>query len=195
MSLDKPIVAALHGAVVGGGLTLALLADVRVAADDSRFRAGYIDAGLGPRTWSQLAAPPCRGSRRRTGPSHRGKTIDAAEAYRLRIADRLVGAGQAWEAALEIAREYAAQPTLAAQLTKRALRTAWITSAEAHMALEWTNQRFLFTTEGSIPASPHSKNAIGVGSTRAISVLAGKPLNDKLQWCAMAKSSRASAQR
>ncbi|KUH83118.1 enoyl-CoA hydratase/isomerase family protein [Mycobacterium sp. IS-1556] len=147
LTLDKPIVAALHGAVVGGGLSLALLADVRVAAEDSRFSAGYIDAGLGPELGLSWLLPRIAGHGAAVDLLIGGSTIGAAEAHRLRIADRLVGPGQAWDAAVELARKYAAQPSLAAQLTKRALRSAWTTSVETHMVNEWTSQRFLFTTD------------------------------------------------
>jgi enoyl-CoA hydratase len=63
-SFPKPVVAALHGACVGGGLLLALLADVRVAGSSSRFAAAAAAIGAGLPVWAVDAL------RRAVGPAH-----------------------------------------------------------------------------------------------------------------------------
>lgn len=116
LHLSKPVVAAIEGAAVAGGMELALWCDLRVMAEDAymgvfcrRFGVPLIDGGT-------VRLP------RLVGLSHAldlvltGRKVDAAEALRIGLCNRVVPAGQALPAALALARELAAfpQPTLRA---------------------------------------------------------------------------------
>jgi len=116
LHLSKPVVAAIEGAAVAGGMELALWCDLRVMAEDAylgvfcrRFGVPLIDGGT-------VRLP------RLVGLSHAldlvltGRKVEAAEALRIGLCNRVVPAGQALPAALALARELAAfpQPTLRA---------------------------------------------------------------------------------
>ncbi len=110
LRLGKPVIAAVEGHAVAGGLELALWADLRVAGDTAVF-------GVFCRRWG---VPLIDGGTvrlpRLIGRSHAmdmiltGRPVDAAEALRMGLANRVVPAGTALDAALELAGELAAFP-------------------------------------------------------------------------------------
>ena len=116
LQLSKPVIAAIEGAAVAGGMELALWCDLRVMAEDAymgvfcrRFGVPLIDGGT-------VRLP------RLVGLSHAldliltGRKVEADEALRMGLCNRVVPAGQALEAALALAHQLAAfpQPTLRA---------------------------------------------------------------------------------
>jgi enoyl-CoA hydratase/carnithine racemase len=118
-----PTVAAVGGVAFGGGAELALSCDLVVAAEDARFALPEVGLGLIPGGGgTQLLA-------RRAGRAVArdliltGRPIEAEEALRLGVADRLVPAGKALAAALELAGELATRSPAALRLAKRAIET------------------------------------------------------------------------
>jgi enoyl-CoA hydratase/carnithine racemase len=118
-----PTVAAVGGVAFGGGAELALSCDLVVAAEDARFALPEVGLGLIPGGGgTQLLA-------RRAGRAVArdliltGRPIEAEEALRLGVADRLVPAGKALAAALELAGELATRSPTALRLAKRAIET------------------------------------------------------------------------
>ncbi len=100
----KPIVAAIEGAAVAGGMDLALMCDLRVAASDAKF--GQPQVKMGIPAASDLVATVV------SGPAARdlcltGRIVGAAEATDLGLVDRLVEPGASLVAAVELAREIA----------------------------------------------------------------------------------------
>jgi enoyl-CoA hydratase/carnithine racemase len=146
-ALEKPLVAGVDGAVAGGGLALLALHDVRVASDAARFTAGFANAGVGPEMGLAWFLP------RLVGPGHAadllltGRVVDAAEAERLGLVQRVVPAGSATKAALDYAGRLARLPALAAQATVAAVRASLERTLPAHLELEWVNQRECFADE------------------------------------------------
>ncbi len=117
----KPVVAALHGAVLGGGLELALACDVRVAARDAVF--GFPEVGLG-------LIPAAGGTSRLTSLVGAGaarlliltaRRIDAAEALRLGLVGEVCEPDRLDDLALGLAREIASHDPVAVQLARAAL--------------------------------------------------------------------------
>jgi len=145
--LEKPLVAGVEGAVAGGGLALLAFHDVRIASEAARFTSGFANVGLGPEMGLSWFLP------RLVGPGHAadllltGRVIDAAEAQRLGLVQRVVPAGRAAEEALAYAGRLARVPALAAQATIAALRASSEQTLEAQLELEWTNQRQCFASE------------------------------------------------
>lgn len=120
-SLPQVTVAALHGWVIGGASLLAAACDIRVAADDTRVRIPEVPMGI-PLTWAGLPLLV-----REIGlPATRdlvmtGRTVEADEALRLGLVQRVVPVGTVDAAAAALAAELAATPAGALMLTKRSL--------------------------------------------------------------------------
>jgi enoyl-CoA hydratase/carnithine racemase len=122
LGLPQPAIAAVHGYALGGGCELALCCDVIVADETAQFGLPEVTVGLVPGGGgTQLAL-------RRLGPGRAadlvlsGRRIDAAEAERMGLADRVVPAGTAGEHAGELADRMAANSPVAVLNAKRALR-------------------------------------------------------------------------
>jgi enoyl-CoA hydratase/carnithine racemase len=122
LAVPQPAIAAVHGFALGGGCELALSCDVIVADETAVLGLPEVSVGLVPGSGgTQLAA-------RRVGPGRAadlvltGRKLDAAQALGIGLVDRVVGAGQAREAAFETARQMAANSPVAVRAAKRALR-------------------------------------------------------------------------
>lgn len=102
--LPYPVIAAVSGPAAGGGLSLALAADIRVADATASFSAGFVRVGLSigelGTSWNLVRLI---GSGRAAELAYTGRTVRADEALRIGLADRLVDGTTALEAAIELA--------------------------------------------------------------------------------------------
>jgi enoyl-CoA hydratase len=113
-----PVVAAVHGFVLGGGIGITGAADIVVASDCARFGVPEVDRGaMGGGAHLQRLFPV----QRVRAMYFTGDMIDAAEAYRLGAVERVVPRAQLREAALEIARKIAAKSPAMVRLAKESL--------------------------------------------------------------------------
>src|ERR1700721_2985194 len=121
--LHQPVIAAVNGAAIGGGLCLALAADIRVAASGAYFRAAGINNWL---TASELGLsyllPRAIGSSRAFEIMLTGRDIDAEEAERIGLVSRQVPDDQLLETCYTMAERIAAFSRAGVELTKRPLR-------------------------------------------------------------------------
>ena len=143
--LHQPIIAAVNGAAIGGGLCLALAADIRVAAADAYFRAAGINNGLtaGELGLSYLL-PRAIGSSRAFEIMLTGRDVDAAEAERIGLVSRQVPAGRLLPTCYEIAARIAAYSRPGTELTKRTLWTGMDAGTlEGHMQAEGLGQLYV----------------------------------------------------
>jgi enoyl-CoA hydratase len=143
--LHQPIIAAVNGAAIGGGLCLALAADIRVAAAGAYFRAAGINNGL---TASELGLsyllPRAIGSSRAFEIMLTGRDVDAAEAERIGLVCRTVPAGDLLPSCLEMADRIAAFSRPGTELTKRTLWAGLDAgSLESHMQAEGLGQLYV----------------------------------------------------
>jgi enoyl-CoA hydratase len=148
---DKPIVAALHGAAVGGGLALALASDVRIAAEGTRFGAVFIRVGLSAcDVGVSYFLPRIVGAGRAAELMLTGRHFDAAEAERIGMLHAVVPEAALFERALEKAREIAANSEYGVWMTKRGLWTNLDAPSLRH-AIELENrQQVLGTFTGNM---------------------------------------------
>ncbi len=119
--LDKPIIAAVNGHCLAGGLELSLACDFIIAAENATFALAEIDIGLIPGwggTTRLLRAIPVRKARQMIYTAER---IGASEAEKLGLVNKVVPKGQAYEAALEIAKKIATKSSYTLRLAKKAL--------------------------------------------------------------------------
>lgn len=143
LDVEKPTVAALNGAAVGGGLCIALLHDFRWAAAGAKLGSGFIGLGLGPEMGISYLLPRLVGWPAATDLLLRPRLISAEEAADVGLVDRVLEPDELLPGALELAAELAALPPLAARLTKRALRESAENGFEQQLELEWRNQYLL----------------------------------------------------
>jgi 3-hydroxyacyl-CoA dehydrogenase len=107
-SSSKPVVAAIHGTALGGGLETALCCNYRVAVDTAKFGLPEVNLGLLPGAGGTQRLPRVVGVEKATEMMTSGKPIGASEALQLGLVDRIIE-GDLREGALEFAREKAAR--------------------------------------------------------------------------------------
>jgi len=145
-AIRKPVVARLHGHVLGGGLEMALNSDLRVAGESARFACSEILRG-----WhagdSVTLLPRLIGPGQAARLLLTGDTIDAAEAHRIGLVEFLVPDNELDERVHQLALSIAKNPPIALQVTKRLARTASLQPLE--IARQWTEdaQVYCFETE------------------------------------------------
>jgi enoyl-CoA hydratase/carnithine racemase len=118
-------VAAVQGHAYGAGLQLALACDFRILADNAQVGLLETRYGLLPDMGATVWLPRLIGDGRAREMILLGEIIDAAEAHRIGLANRIVAADDLDAAALELAGRIAAQPPLAVRGARRAMETAW----------------------------------------------------------------------
>jgi enoyl-CoA hydratase/carnithine racemase len=123
--LPVPVIAAVNGVAVGGGLTFALHCDVRVAAESARFGSAFIKAGLSSMDMGiSYLLPKIVGAGRAREMMLTGRIIDSAEAFRIGLVHEVVPDEQMLEAALVVARTIAANNPFGVWQTKIGLNAA-----------------------------------------------------------------------
>ena len=127
----QPVIAALNGTVAGAGAVIATACDVRIAAESAKIAYLFTRVGLsGADMGAAWLLPRIVGLGRATELLMSGAFIDAAEAHRIGLYNRVVADAGVVVAASEFAEELARGPSFALQVTKEAL------NREAHMSLE-----------------------------------------------------------
>jgi enoyl-CoA hydratase/carnithine racemase len=121
-TFDKPLVAAVHGPTIGIGVTLLLHCDLVVAAQGTQLIMPFVALGLVPEAGSSLLLPRLVGTQRAAELLLLGQPLDAAEAQRLGLVNRVVEADRLLEEARSLALRLAQQPVDALRATKRLLR-------------------------------------------------------------------------
>lgn len=143
--LHQPVIAAVNGAAIGGGLCLALACDIRIAADGAYFRAAGINNGL---TASELGLsyllPRAIGASRAFEIMLTGRDVDAAEAERIGLVSAVVPDDELLARCFETAQRIAAFSRPGIELTKRTLWSGLDAgSLEGHMQAEGLGQLYV----------------------------------------------------
>jgi 2-(1,2-epoxy-1,2-dihydrophenyl)acetyl-CoA isomerase len=121
VAMEKPVVASLHGPVYGAGVGLALACDLRVAAESARFSVAFVKMGLMPDAGVSYFLPRVVGLGRTMEMCMLGDAVDAEEAYRIGLVDRVVPEESLEEETATLAGRLAAMPTRALRSIKQAL--------------------------------------------------------------------------
>jgi enoyl-CoA hydratase len=137
MMLGKPVIAAIEGYAVGGGLELALWCDLRVAAADAtlgvfnrRFGVPLIDLGT-------VRLPRMIGQGRALDVILTGRPVPAEEALRIGLVERMVEPGQALAEAQKLAQEIATFPPGAMRADRHSVLNQWSLDPDAAMRAEY----------------------------------------------------------
>lgn len=121
-ALSKPYLAAVPGDAFGAGMDMALLADIRLAAESARFSQAYIRVGLVPGDGGCYLLPRIVGTATALQLMWTGKIVDAQEALSLGLVNAVHPDDELDEAILALAREIARQPPVAVQMIKRSTK-------------------------------------------------------------------------
>jgi len=118
----KPIVAAVHGAAVGGGLGLAMVADFRVACPETRFCANFTRLGFHPGFGLTVTLPAVVGQTKAALMFYTSRRVTGEEAYAMGLADVLVPQQQVRDAAINLASEISENSPLGLVATRMTMR-------------------------------------------------------------------------
>jgi enoyl-CoA hydratase/carnithine racemase len=134
LELPMPVIAALHGTCFGGGLQIALGADIRLAAPDARLSVMEVKWGLVPDMSITRTLPRLVGIDVAKELTFTGRVFDGAEAARLGVVTRVVD--DPLQAARELAAEIAGRSPDAVRAAKRLYEESWTADAQRTLALE-----------------------------------------------------------
>jgi enoyl-CoA hydratase/carnithine racemase len=134
--LPQPVVAALNGHVLGGGLELALACDLRVADEQTRLGLPEITLGLFPSGGGTQRLPRTIAPARAKRMMWLAEVVDAAEAVEIGLVDEVTGVGCSAAAALRLAHRIAQQPACAVRAIKQAVEGGLELGRRAGQALE-----------------------------------------------------------
>ena len=144
---EKPVVAAIQGAAVGGGLGLALVADFRIVSPDARFAANFVRLGIHPGFGLTYTLPRLIGLQHASLMFLTGRRIHAEEALAWGLADALVAPERLREVAGKLAAEIAECAPLAVRSTRLTLRRGLADAVKSQSDHEFAEQSRLMLTE------------------------------------------------
>lgn len=145
--VSKPVVAAIQGAAIGGGLGLALVADFRIAGDGASFAANFARLGLHCGFGISASLPRVVGLQAASLMLQTGRRIGADEALRIGLVDKVAGAAALDDEAMALAREIAGCAPIAVQSMRRTLLGDRGAAARVAIEREIAEQRIHFQTD------------------------------------------------
>jgi len=146
-AIGKPVVAAITGYALGGGLELALAADFRVAGENARLGQPEILLGIIPGAGGTQRLPRLVGPARAKDIVFTGRMVKAAEALAMGLVDVVVPDASVYQAALDLVQRYAAGPALALRAAKQAIDHGLDVDLATGLEIERVQFAALFATE------------------------------------------------
>jgi 2-(1,2-epoxy-1,2-dihydrophenyl)acetyl-CoA isomerase len=134
--MPKPVVAAVHGAVAGAGLSIALACDLTVASDDAYFTLAYCNIGTSPDGGSTFALPRVVGVKKAMEIAMLGDRFDAHTALGLGLLNRVVPTAEFDSEVATLAKRLAGGPTVALAHTKRLINNSLEATVETQLERE-----------------------------------------------------------
>jgi len=145
--ITKPLIAAVSGYALGGGCELAMICDILIASESAKFGQPEIKLGIIPGAGGTQRLPRAIGKYRAMEMVLLGNFIDAAQAERWGLVNRVVPKGQVVAEAKKMASELAKRPPLAVKMGKQAILQGLNVDLETGLALESHCFTLLFATE------------------------------------------------
>jgi len=146
-NLPQPVIAAVNGFALGGGCELAMACDIRLAAENAKFGQPEVNLGVPPGFAGTQRLPRLVGKGRAKELLFTTDMIDAAEAYRIGLANKVYPAAELMEAARAMAAKIAAKGQIAVRLTKSAVNQGLEMDSARAMAYEAEVFGLSFATE------------------------------------------------
>lgn len=145
--LDKPVLAAVNGTARGAGCDMALMCDIRIAAQSAVFAESYINMGLVAGDGGSYYLPRLIGTARALEIFWTGRDVTAAEADRIGMVNRVVPDDQVLSETLALARTIAAQPQQAIRFFKRSIYQGMQMPLAAHLDMVSSHMSVLRDTD------------------------------------------------
>ncbi len=145
--IGKPVVAAITGYALGGGLELALCADFRVAGEGARLGQPEILLGLIPGAGGTQRLPRLVGPARAKDIVFTGRFVGAAEALAIGLVDKVVPDGEVYQAARDLVGRFASGPAVALRAAKQAIDEGLDADLDTGLEIERLQFAGLFATE------------------------------------------------
>jgi 2-(1,2-epoxy-1,2-dihydrophenyl)acetyl-CoA isomerase len=120
-TMRQPVIAAVHGAAAGAGMNIALAADIRIASDDAMFGQNFAKVGLFPDYGGTFFLPRLVGAAKAAELFYTGEMIDAAEALRIGVVNRVVPLAQLETETRALAHKIANGPNVPIRAVKQTL--------------------------------------------------------------------------
>ncbi len=147
-SMPKAVIAAINGSVVGAGLSLVMGCDMRVASEFARFSMVFVKRGIAPDTGGSFTLPRVIGLPKACELILTGDTVDAAEAGRIGLVNKVVTHDALMNEAMALANKVAKNPPLAVKMAKENLYQGIVeTDFIEQMKREEASQAVLLNTE------------------------------------------------
>lgn len=163
----KPVVGAIHGPAIGGGLGLALVPDFRVACPEARFSANFTRLGFHPGFGLTVTLPELIGRGKAALMFYTGRRVKGEEALAMGLADLLVPQAEVRAAAFALAREIAECAPLAVTATRATLRAGLaerVRAATVHELAEQTRLRRTQDFKEGVTSSAERRTPKFIGS-------------------------------
>jgi enoyl-CoA hydratase/carnithine racemase len=145
--IPKPVVAAITGYALGGGLELALCADFRVAGQSARVGQPEILLGVIPGAGGTQRLPRLVGPARAKDIVYTGRFVTAPEALAIGLVDKVVPDAEVYQAAREMVNRYSGGPAVALRAAKQAIDEGLDVDLDSGLEIERLNFAGLFATE------------------------------------------------
>lgn len=137
----KPVIAAVNGHAVGAGFTMALAADIRIASENAKFSSIFVRRGLMPDSGITYFLPRLIGTGKALELMYSGDIIDAAQAEKMDIVNRVVPHDELMPAAMGLAKKIAQGASMPIEMTKQAVYHGQTTDLETQLAFEaWAQE-------------------------------------------------------
>jgi 2-(1,2-epoxy-1,2-dihydrophenyl)acetyl-CoA isomerase len=121
-TFDKPLIGAINGVAAGAGMSMALACDVRIGSDKARFKTVFVERNLSPDSGMSFFLPRIVGYAHAADLIFTSRAVEAEEAHRLGLLNRIVPEGRLVDEAVAYAEEMAQWPPLAIRSAKRVLQ-------------------------------------------------------------------------
>lgn len=145
-TMDKPVIAAVNGVATGAGMDMALMCDMRIAAASARFAETYVRAGIFAGDGGAWYLPRLIGPAKAMELLLSARFVEADEAERIGLVNRVVPDEKLMEETLAFARQIARQPPLAVRMMKRAVRQGMSQDLRTHLDMASSHMAVLYST-------------------------------------------------
>lgn len=146
-NLEKPVLAAVNGMAAGAGASIALLSDIRIASENARFNLSFLSIGAVPDCAAAFILPRLIGAGKTYELIYTGDIIDAREAERIGLVNKVVPHEKLLEETVALAKRLTKAPPLSLAQAKRVIQNGFINNLEQQLYFETYAQNFVLGTE------------------------------------------------
>ena len=151
--MEKPVIAAVNGVAVGAACDMALTCDIRIASENASFGEVFVRRGLIPDLGSLFFLPRLVGIAKAKELIFSGDIVDAREAERIGLVNKVVPADKLEMETMELARRLASGPTKAIGLAKKVINKSLVTDLETSLDYAIQAQTICYYTEDHAAAT------------------------------------------